>query len=307
MHLPSHNPTCYKYNTRKSKVCKLDFLRPTMPNLEIDSNGTIRLRQDNVWVNPWNQAIALLILSNHNINFILSSIKALGRTHYITNYVTGGNCSQYQRVMAVAIVRKAFDNHDKDLTSTSVNYILTLDKFTLKAFNQLSHNWEISGPLVASYLLHLPDHYSQMKNLKMINIALLQAKFLLILNSQNFNQSNNIMQVDGSKVWPCSIYEHYAYRGFAFNEISIYKYLQFVFIMKQSQQQGTDYKFDAGHKQRGDFVQRPLKHVKQLLLVVLYGNLSENDQLEDMISERHPKTNACCIDPSLIFLSLFVP
>ena len=61
MHLPYHNPTCYKYNTRKSKVYRFDFPRPTMPNLEIDSNGTIRLRQDNVWVNPWNPAIASLI------------------------------------------------------------------------------------------------------------------------------------------------------------------------------------------------------------------------------------------------------
>ncbi len=48
MHLPSHNPTCYKYNTRESKVCRFDFLRPSLPNLKIDINGTIRLKRDNV-------------------------------------------------------------------------------------------------------------------------------------------------------------------------------------------------------------------------------------------------------------------
>ncbi len=61
MHSPSHNPTCYKYNTRESKVCRFDFHRPSLPNSEIDINGTIWLKRDNVWVNPWNPAIASLI------------------------------------------------------------------------------------------------------------------------------------------------------------------------------------------------------------------------------------------------------
>ena len=99
------------------------------------------------------------------------------------------------------------------------------DKFALKVFNQLFHDEEISGPPVASYLLNLPDHYSLKAIVKTINIALLQAKFLLILNSQNFNQSDDIVCVDSTKIRPCLIYEHYAYRGSAFDRISIYKYL----------------------------------------------------------------------------------
>ncbi len=80
--------------------------------------------------------------------------------HYITNYATKGDCNQYQRVMAATIVRKAFDNHDNNIATGPSNYTLTLDKFALKAFNRLSHDREISGPLVASYLLNLLDHYS---------------------------------------------------------------------------------------------------------------------------------------------------
>lgn len=106
-----------------------------MLKLQINSNRIIQLRQDNVWVNPWNPAFVSLIRSNHNINFIPSSIKALALIDYITNYATKGNGSQYQRVMAMAIMRKAFENYDKNLTSTSANYISMLDKFALKAFN----------------------------------------------------------------------------------------------------------------------------------------------------------------------------
>ena len=44
MHLLFDKPTYYKYNIYKSKVCRFDFLRPIIPNSEIDSNRTIWLR-----------------------------------------------------------------------------------------------------------------------------------------------------------------------------------------------------------------------------------------------------------------------
>ncbi len=150
--------------------------------------------------------------------------------------------------MIAAIVRKAFDNYDNNITTGLSNYTPTLDKFVLKAFNRLFQDQEFSGPLVVNYLLNLPDHYFPKAIVKTINIALLQAKFSLILNSQNFNQSDNIMRVDGTKIRLCSMYEHYAHLGSAFDRISIYKHLQFVSIMKRSQQQGGDYKFADGHR-----------------------------------------------------------
>ena len=134
--------------------------------------------------------------------------------------------------MTAAIVRKTFVNHDNNITTGSSNYTPTLDKFVLKVLNWLSYNREISRLLVASYLLNLPDYYSLKAIVKTMNIALLQAKFSLILNSKNFYQSDDIVCVDGIKIRPCSMYEHYVHRGFAFDRISIYKYLQFVFIVK---------------------------------------------------------------------------
>lgn len=80
-------------------------------------------------------------------------------------------------------MRKTFNNYDNDLTYSFTNYILFLNKFVLKAFNSLFYNWKISALLVANYLLNLSDHYFPKINLKTINITLLQAKFLLILNS----------------------------------------------------------------------------------------------------------------------------
>ncbi len=76
---------------------------------------------------------------------------------------------------------------------------------------------DYSRPLVASYLLNLPNHYSLKAIMKTINVDLFQAKFLLILNSNSLNQSDNIMRINGKKIWPYLIYEHYAYRDSAFD------------------------------------------------------------------------------------------
>ncbi len=156
--------------------------------------------------------------------------------------------------MAVVIGRKTFDNHYNNITTCPCNYTPTFDKFALKAFNRLSHDREIGGPLIASYLLNLPNHYSPKVIVETINIALLQAKFLLILNWQNFNQSDDIVRIDGINIRPCLMYEHYAHCGSEFNRISIYKYLRFVSIVKRSQQQEDNYKFADGHGQKEDFI-----------------------------------------------------
>lgn len=166
------------------------------------------------------------------MNFISSSIKALVFIYYITNYTTKGDCSQYQKVIIVAIVRKAFDNYDKDSITSLSNFTPILDKFALKAFNQLSYDRKIRGPLVASYLLYLPNHFFLKAIVKTINIALLQAKFSLILDSQSFNQSDNILHNNGTKIWLYSIYEHYIHCGSIYNKISLYKYSWFICIMK---------------------------------------------------------------------------
>lgn len=44
-----------------------------------------------------------------------------------------------------------------------------------------------------------------------------------------------------------------------------------------------------------------------MALVVLHGNLSKNEELEDTITGGHPETDDCHTDLSLVFLSLFVP
>ena len=124
-------------------------------------------------MNPWSLAIASLIWSNHNINFIFSSMKAFVPIYYITNYATKQDYSQYQRIMAIAIVKKLFEEQDKPGLE-SLSYTPTLDKCLLKSFNRLSHNCEVSRPSVARFLLDLSNHYTPNAPMKSNNISMLK-------------------------------------------------------------------------------------------------------------------------------------
>ena len=60
-----------------------------------------------------------------------------------------------------------------------------------------------------------------------------------------------------------------------------------------------------GHREKKDFIQRLLKRVEQLALIVLHRKLSENEDLENAIPKSDTETNAHHINLSLIFLFLF--
>ena len=127
-----------------------------------------------MWVNPWNPALVSILQFNHNVTFVASSNNTLALIHYITNYMTKSDGSQYKQIMEATFVKKAYD--DMHLSANVVTN-MPPDKFALRAFNRLAYNREISGPLVASYLFRQPDHYTSSDNVKSINLAILQKRF----------------------------------------------------------------------------------------------------------------------------------
>ena len=85
----------------------------------------------------------------------------------------------------MAIVRKAFKNLDNRLSTP--NSSLRVNKLALKVFNWELHDQKISKSLVVSFFFSLPDYYSLIIVVKIINILLLKIVFDLILGSQDLN------------------------------------------------------------------------------------------------------------------------
>lgn len=65
--------------------------------------------QNNLCGNLWNLALILLMISNYNLNFILSNIKTLPLVRYITNYSTKQDYSQYQRMIDAVFIQNAYN------------------------------------------------------------------------------------------------------------------------------------------------------------------------------------------------------
>lgn len=63
---------------------------------------------------------------------------------------------------------------------------------------------------------------------------LLKIRFELILDSQDFNQLDDIVCINAKKVNLYLMYEHYTDHGLVFQKLSIYKYFQCVFFVKCS-------------------------------------------------------------------------
>ncbi len=177
MHSPLYNASYYKYGKSGSR-CHFHFPQPLVEEIHVDKYNNIHFKQNNVWVNHWNLAIALLLRSNHNITFIASANNTLALIYYITNYTTKGDISQYQRIMGAAFVKNTYDESQSPSNTTTLDTNIGLpEKFALRAFNRLAYDREISGPLVASLLLGLLEYYTMPCDVRSINIGLLRSRF----------------------------------------------------------------------------------------------------------------------------------
>lgn len=88
-----HNATCFKYRAAASTKWWFNFLHSCIDKTRVTKLGSINISQNDPWVNLWNLALASIIKSNCNINFILSNIKILAFVCYIKNYATKRDCS----------------------------------------------------------------------------------------------------------------------------------------------------------------------------------------------------------------------
>ena len=111
------------------------------------------------------------------MSFLATRAKALALLYYITNYATKDEASTYQMVMTAAIIRKTLEQAEQASTLTNEGKI-ALEKgivnFSLRVFNRMSHDKEVSGVQVASSLLQLPAYYTPHTELHRINLYYLR-------------------------------------------------------------------------------------------------------------------------------------
>ena len=105
MHSKNHSRTCFKKAKAGSQECRFLFPRKLVTNTHVDEHGVVQLERNNHWVTPWNPSLSSLLRSNHDINFIPTTTMAMAAIYYMTNYATKYDVSQYQLILAAAMLK----------------------------------------------------------------------------------------------------------------------------------------------------------------------------------------------------------
>jgi hypothetical protein len=279
---------------------------------KIDELGVAHLRRDNEWAAPFNPWIAAAIGSNMDLSFLSTRAKALSLMFYITNYSTKDENSTYQMVMAASVIKEGLERA-KSAANASDKEKENLEKgtlnFSLRVFNRMALDREVSGVQVASSLLKLPDYYAPRSELRRINLYYLRRRFEALIRRSTDDDGINEERV--SVTWATrakiSIFDDYKYRGAVLKSLCLYEYVKLVRKRSAEDRTERDLDFDPRHPEHGLKSQIIRDKKSKKITVALLGQLSPYQDVEDDMPGGHPETQAMRNDLAGILLPLFVP
>jgi transcriptional regulator of met regulon len=233
---------------------------------KIDENGVIHLARNHAWVNPWNPAIASCIRSNHDISWIPTVSKSLALVYYITNYATKDDVSPLQMVTKAALLKQAIDHaHSTQAPSTADLRLRqrNMVNFSLRCFNSLSQDREVSGVQVASTLLQLPSYYTINYNFTRINLWWLKryVRTLVPLTTSQPPSSSDPPPEEpcvynGNTAAPASLFDNYKWRGLPLSSLCLFEYCMLIRTRHSRDATTQDIEFDQRHPRHLTHMQR---------------------------------------------------
>ncbi len=140
MHFPLQNTLYYKYE-KSSFKCYFNFFRLLIKKIYIDKIQYSPFQTKQYLSYSLGSAIIMLLQPNYNITFIASANNTLALIHYIINYTTKENASQYQRIMDINFMKFTYDELQpiSNTGSSDINVDYP-DKFDLRTFNRLVYD-----------------------------------------------------------------------------------------------------------------------------------------------------------------------
>ena len=125
----------------------------------VDESGTIFLKKIEEWVNTVTPVLTYLLRCNTDVTSLKSGTAVKGVIMYITNYVTKTSLKTH---VIFDTIRKVFLKNAELLTGNLSGQEKCRSLMT-KITNQLSTKMELGGPMICSYLLGFPNHYTSHK------------------------------------------------------------------------------------------------------------------------------------------------
>lgn len=182
------------------------------------------------------------------------------------------------------------------------------DKFALSTFNRLAYNREISGLLVASYLIRLPDHYTLLDNMKSINLAIFWKRFSEF-TLQIYKPKlavNDFIKLRRQISAFLSMFNHYCCWKSKLQNFCFFIYVHVVSIFPWQFANSSDIEFESSYLIYQTHMQQHWIKPGSQAEVKLLGLLFDNDGLGNIIFADNLRTVKGHNNITIVLLALFV-
>ena len=153
MHSENHNPTCFKYS-RKKRKCRSGFPKPEVDCTCYDEEtSTFHIKRDHPWLNGFNRWLSLVMRANHDYQVLFTKAHSLTIIHYIMKYITKPEAALHAKLTISAAIMDIIHKENKNIADVGKSMLL-------KTYNKLDSHREVGIPEALTYLLKLPDHFT---------------------------------------------------------------------------------------------------------------------------------------------------
>jgi len=137
-------------------LCKARFPRPCFDETTVDSQGHLEMKHLETWLNTFCCILSYLIRCNSDVTSLLSgtSIKAI--IAYVTDYVTKTPLKSHVMFDIIqGVLGRNAETADNNRPGSE-----KARKLMVQITNAFMSHLELGAPFAATYLLGLPDHYT---------------------------------------------------------------------------------------------------------------------------------------------------
>ncbi len=139
------------------KQCKARFPHKIVVESNVDDTGHINLKKSEAWINTFVPLISYLFRCNTDITLLRSGTAIKAVLIYVTDYITKPGLKTHA---IFDCIRSIFQRSREHLDDPQRSRKDRARKLMTQMVNILGAKTELGSPMICTYLLGLPDHYT---------------------------------------------------------------------------------------------------------------------------------------------------
>ena len=145
--------------THPNALCKARFPRPCFEETTVGSEGHVEIKHHEPWLNTFCYILSYLIRCNSDVTSLLSGTSIKTIIAYVTDYITKTPLKSH---VMFDIIQGVLERN-AEVISGNRSGSEKARKLMVQITNAFMSHLELGAPFAATYLLGLPDHYTNVQ------------------------------------------------------------------------------------------------------------------------------------------------